>query len=42
MVRKDYQFNEDTYCGYIIKGNLAGAIRYVKQFLTRTRFISDT
>lgn len=32
MVRKDYQFNEDTYCGYIIKGNLAGAIRYVKQF----------
>lgn len=32
MGRKDDIFNENVYCGFIIKGDLVGAIRYVKRF----------
>ena len=32
MGRKDHVFHENVYCGFIIKGDLVGAIRYVKRF----------
>ncbi len=32
-------FNSDTYYGYILKGDLHGTIRYIKQFPEEGHFV---